>query len=121
MFIKKTQVFQSHNLYDMIVKICLNTMKSHIGKVGSVKKEKPVPSTPSAPGASPPHSESKDLLEGLNPNPTPSPLGSKTPKQETEIESCSAEEKQNVHTGTLNPKPEVCMLDYSSDWPSAAL
>lgn len=93
----------------MILKIYLNTMKSHIGQVGSVKKEKPVPSTSSAPAAVS-HSDSKDLLEGPTPNQPPSPGGSKTPKQEAEIEPCSTEENQYVHTETLTPKPEVCIL-----------
>uniref|UniRef100_A0A8C4H8N4 Histone-lysine N-methyltransferase, H3 lysine-36 specific n=1 Tax=Dicentrarchus labrax TaxID=13489 RepID=A0A8C4H8N4_DICLA len=81
--------------------------------VGSVKKEKPVPSTSSAPDAASQHAESKDLLGGLTPNRPPSPRGSKTPKQEAEMEACSPEEQQHVHTGTLTPKPEVRMW-YSS-------
>ncbi|XP_051275205.1 histone-lysine N-methyltransferase, H3 lysine-36 specific isoform X2 [Dicentrarchus labrax] len=76
-------------------------------QVGSVKKEKPVPSTSSAPDAASQHAESKDLLGGLTPNRPPSPRGSKTPKQEAEMEACSPEEQQHVHTGTLTPKPEV--------------
>lgn len=95
-------------------------LKRHIGvtsevkvsikktQVGSVKKEKPTPSTSSAPAAAAPHlSESKDLLEDLTLNRPPSPQGSKTPQQEAETEACSTEEKQNIHTGTLTPKPEV--------------
>ncbi|XP_070818700.1 histone-lysine N-methyltransferase, H3 lysine-36 specific [Chaetodon trifascialis] len=76
-------------------------------QVASMKKEKPVSSTSSAPAAASQHSESKDLLEGLTPDRPPSPQGSKTPKQEAEVEACGAEEKQNVNTGTLTPKPEV--------------
>ncbi|KAM7389644.1 hypothetical protein PAMP_023607 [Pampus punctatissimus] len=49
------------------------------------------------------HSEDKDLT----PSRPPSPRGCKLPKQEAETEACSTEEKQNVHTGTLTPKPEV--------------
>ncbi|XP_040904033.1 histone-lysine N-methyltransferase, H3 lysine-36 specific isoform X2 [Toxotes jaculatrix] len=76
-------------------------------QVGSVKKEKPVPSTSSAPASASEHSESKDVLGGLAPVRPPSPRGSKTPKQEADVEACSTEEKQSVHTGTLIPKPEV--------------
>ncbi|KAL7395754.1 hypothetical protein ABVT39_022564 [Epinephelus coioides] len=75
-------------------------------QVGSVKKEKPVPSTSSA-HAAPQHSESKDLSVVLTPERPPSPRGSKTPKQEVEADACCTEEKQNVHTGTLTAKPEV--------------
>ncbi|XP_042275873.1 histone-lysine N-methyltransferase, H3 lysine-36 specific isoform X1 [Thunnus maccoyii] len=76
-------------------------------QVGSVKKEKPVPSTSSAPTTAPQHSEDKDLPEVPTPNGPPSPQGCKTPKQEAEMEVCNTEEKQNVHTGTLTPKLEV--------------
>ncbi|XP_067374495.1 histone-lysine N-methyltransferase, H3 lysine-36 specific isoform X2 [Channa argus] len=72
----------------------------------SVKKEKSVPNTSSAPAAASQHAEAKDVLRGHSPNTPPSPLGSKTPKQEAEMEACSTEEKQNVHTGTLTPKTE---------------
>ncbi|XP_078116928.1 histone-lysine N-methyltransferase, H3 lysine-36 specific [Sander vitreus] len=82
-------------------------------QVESVKKEKPVPSTSSAPAAAPQHSESKDLPVVLTPNRPPSPPGSKTPKQEAEVEACSTEEKQNVHTGTLTPKPEVLSVSLN--------
>jgi len=75
-----------------------------------VKKEKPITTTSSAPAVAPQHSECKDAVGGLSPNRPPSPRGSKTPKQETEMEPPSTEEKLNVHTGTLTPKPEVCML-----------
>lgn len=65
---------------------------------GFVKNDKPMFSTSSSPAAAsaaskPPESRS------------PSPKGSKTPKQEAEVEACSTEEKQN--TGTLTPKAEV--------------
>lgn len=73
-----------------------------------MSKDKPAPSTSSAPAAASHDSESKDLLEA--PNQPPSPQESKTPKQEADTESCSTEEKPYVHTGTLTPKPEVCML-----------
>ncbi|XP_044060563.1 histone-lysine N-methyltransferase, H3 lysine-36 specific isoform X2 [Siniperca chuatsi] len=77
-------------------------------QVGSVKNEKPVVRTSSPPAAAASeHSESKDLQGVLTPNRPPSPRGAKTPKQEAEMEACSTEEKQNVHTGTLTPKPEV--------------
>lgn len=90
-------------------------MKSHIGQVVSVKKEKPVASTPAPPAAAASqHSESNDLLGALTPNRPPSPRGSKTPKEEVEIDASSTEEKRNVDTGTLTPKPEVCMLYCSS-------
>ncbi|XP_056238996.1 histone-lysine N-methyltransferase, H3 lysine-36 specific isoform X1 [Seriola aureovittata] len=76
-------------------------------QVASVKKEKPTPTTSSAPAVASQHSESKDVLGGPSPNSPPSPRESKTPKQETEMEPSSTEEKTNVHTGTLTPKPEV--------------
>ncbi|XP_008282673.1 uncharacterized protein nsd1a [Stegastes partitus] len=66
-------------------------------QLGSLKKEKPATSTSSAPAAASKSSESR----------SPSPQRPKTPKQEVETEPCSTEEKQNVHTGTLTPKPEV--------------
>ena len=69
--------------------------------------EKPVPSTSSAPAAASQHPESEDAL---SPNRPPSPRGAETPEQETDMEACSTDEKPNVHTGTLTPKPEVCML-----------
>ncbi|XP_062281176.1 histone-lysine N-methyltransferase, H3 lysine-36 specific isoform X3 [Scomber scombrus] len=74
-------------------------------QVGSIKKEKPVPSTSSIPAAAPQNSEDKDVLRALTPNRPPSPQGCKTPKQEAEVEACSTEEKQN--TGTLTPKLEA--------------
>ncbi|XP_054453426.1 histone-lysine N-methyltransferase, H3 lysine-36 specific isoform X2 [Anoplopoma fimbria] len=76
-------------------------------QVGSVKKEKPAPSASSAPAAAPQQSESKDLPE--TPNWPPSPQGSKMPQQEADVEACSTEEKENAHTGTLTPKPEVLL------------
>ncbi|XP_034399290.1 histone-lysine N-methyltransferase NSD2 isoform X2 [Cyclopterus lumpus] len=75
-------------------------------QVGSVKKEKPASSAPSAATQ---QSESKDLPVVLTENQPPSPQGSKTPQQEAELEACSTEEKQNAHTGTLTPKPEVLL------------
>lgn len=82
-----------------------------------MKKEKPATSTSSAPAPVPAaaaavskQSESKDNLEGANSNKPPSPRVSKTPKQEAEIEASGTVEKQIVHTGTLTPKPEVCLL-----------
>ncbi|KAK2849257.1 hypothetical protein Q5P01_009091 [Channa striata] len=73
----------------------------------SVKNEKSVPNASSAPAAASQHSEGEDVLRGQSPNRPPSPLGSKTPKQEAEMEACSTEEKLIVDTGTLTPKPEV--------------
>ncbi|XP_026185928.1 histone-lysine N-methyltransferase, H3 lysine-36 and H4 lysine-20 specific [Mastacembelus armatus] len=75
-------------------------------QVVSVKKETAIPSTICAPAASQ-DSEGKDVPGVLTPDSPPSPRGSKTPKPEAEIQTCSTEEKQNVHTGTLTPKPEV--------------
>ncbi|XP_038155099.1 histone-lysine N-methyltransferase, H3 lysine-36 specific [Cyprinodon tularosa] len=60
-------------------------------QVASETKEKPSPA-----GASK-CSESR----------SPSPQQNKTPKQEVETEPCSNEEKQDAHSGTLTPKPEV--------------
>ncbi|XP_059201998.1 histone-lysine N-methyltransferase, H3 lysine-36 specific isoform X2 [Centropristis striata] len=82
-------------------------------QVGSVRKEKPLPGTSSASAAAPQRSESKDLPVVLTPNRPPSPRGSKTPKQEAEVEACSNEEKQHVNTGTLTPKPEVQSLSLN--------
>ncbi|XP_037636477.1 histone-lysine N-methyltransferase, H3 lysine-36 specific isoform X2 [Sebastes umbrosus] len=82
-------------------------------QVGSVKKEKPAPSTSSAPAAAPQHSESEDLPVVLTPNRPSSPRESKTPRQEAEVEDCSTEGKQNVHTGTLTPKPEVLSVSLN--------
>ncbi|XP_018531265.2 histone-lysine N-methyltransferase, H3 lysine-36 specific isoform X3 [Lates calcarifer] len=88
--------------------------KRHSGvtsEVGSVRRErereKPGPSTSSAPVGTSQDSVSKDVHGDLTPDRPPSPQGSKTPKQEAETEACSTEEKQDVHTGTLTPKPEV--------------
>lgn len=75
-----------------------------------MKKEKPVASTSSAPSSVLEDSESKDPLEGVSANRPPSVRGSKTPKQEPEMEAMSSEEKESEHTGTLTPKPEVCIL-----------
>uniref|UniRef100_A0A1A7WSJ4 Histone-lysine N-methyltransferase, H3 lysine-36 specific n=1 Tax=Iconisemion striatum TaxID=60296 RepID=A0A1A7WSJ4_9TELE len=62
------------------------------------KKEKPAaPSTSACPPAAPRASESR----------SPSPRGYKSPKQEVEMEPCSAETKPNEHTGTLTPQPEA--------------
>lgn len=72
-----------------------------------MKKEKSVANTSSAPAAASQHSEGKDVLRGLTPNRPLSPRGSKTPRQETAVEACSTEEKQNAHTVTLTPQPEV--------------
>ncbi|KAK5925197.1 hypothetical protein CgunFtcFv8_017741 [Champsocephalus gunnari] len=80
-------------------------------QVGSVKREKPVPGASSTPAAARRHSESKDLPEVLTPNRPSSPRGSKTPKQEAEVEACSTVEKQ---TGTLTPKSEVLSVSLSS-------
>ncbi|XP_069388063.1 histone-lysine N-methyltransferase, H3 lysine-36 specific isoform X2 [Paralichthys olivaceus] len=73
-------------------------------QVESLKKEKPVPSTSSAPAAASQPPENEDIP---TPNRTPSPRGAKTPEQEPEMEACCTDEKQNAHTGTLTPKPEV--------------
>ncbi|XP_036932609.1 histone-lysine N-methyltransferase, H3 lysine-36 specific [Acanthopagrus latus] len=86
-------------------------------QVGSLKKEKHVPGTSSAlvPAPAPQHSESKDLLDDLTSERPPSPRGSKTPKQEAEVElePCDTEETQDAHTGTLTPKPEVVSVGSS--------
>ncbi|KAI3351225.1 hypothetical protein L3Q82_005777 [Scortum barcoo] len=87
-------------------------------QVGSLRKEKPVPGTSSAPAAASQHSENKDHLGGITPNRPPSPRGAKTPKQEAEMEACSTEEKQNAHTGTLTPKPEVLSVSLNDSLPS---
>ncbi|XP_063733238.1 histone-lysine N-methyltransferase, H3 lysine-36 specific isoform X2 [Eleginops maclovinus] len=83
-------------------------------QVGSVKRDKPLPGASSATAAARRHSESKDLPEVLSPNRPSSPRGSKTPKQEAEVEACSTVEKQNLHTGTLTPKSEVLSVNLSS-------
>lgn len=74
-----------------------------------MKKEKPVPAAASQ------HSEGTDVLRGLTPNRPLSPRGPKTPKQEAAMEACSTEEQQNVHTGTLIPKPEVHVFCCPAD------
>ncbi|XP_054872650.1 histone-lysine N-methyltransferase, H3 lysine-36 specific [Amphiprion ocellaris] len=66
-------------------------------QLGSLRKEKLATSTSPAPAVTSKASESR----------SPSPQRPKTPKQEAEMEPCSTEEKQNIHTGTLTPKPEV--------------
>lgn len=86
-----------------------------------MKKEKHAPSTSSAPAVASQHSESKEVVTGSSPNRSLSPLESKTPSQETELEPPSTEEKQNVHTGTLTPKLEVSVLFYSKMEISAVL
>lgn len=126
--VKKTQVLHKYNSYthippnSVVLEIhltILNTMISDIGQVGSLKKEKPVSSTSSAPAPAPApqHSDGKDLLEDLTSERPSSPRESNTPKQEAEVEleACDTEEKQDAHTGTLTPKPEVRMFN---DWSS---
>uniref|UniRef100_UPI003AABE9B3 histone-lysine N-methyltransferase, H3 lysine-36 specific n=1 Tax=Centroberyx gerrardi TaxID=166262 RepID=UPI003AABE9B3 len=76
-------------------------------QVASVKKERPVPSTSSAPVTSPQPPESSDLLGVFTQTGSPSPPGCKTPKQEADTEGCSIGERQNLPNGTLTPKPEV--------------
>ncbi|KAM4732792.1 histone-lysine N-methyltransferase, H3 lysine-36 specific-like isoform 1-T2 [Anableps anableps] len=66
-------------------------------QVASVTKAKSAPCTSSVPAAASKCSESR----------SPSPRQCKTPKEEAETEPCSTEEKQDEHTGTLTPKPEV--------------
>ncbi|XP_027864783.1 histone-lysine N-methyltransferase, H3 lysine-36 and H4 lysine-20 specific-like [Xiphophorus couchianus] len=66
-------------------------------QVAAVTKEKSAPCASSVPAEAARRPESR----------SPSPQRCKTPKQEAETEPCSAEEKQEEHTGTLTPKPEV--------------
>ncbi|XP_053284603.1 histone-lysine N-methyltransferase NSD2 isoform X2 [Pleuronectes platessa] len=84
-------------------------------QVESLKMEKPEPGTSSAPADDPQHPESEDIL---SPNRPPSPRGAKTPEQETDTEACSTDEKPNVHTGTLTPKPEVLSVALNDSLPS---
>ncbi|XP_074529877.1 histone-lysine N-methyltransferase, H3 lysine-36 specific [Halichoeres trimaculatus] len=88
-------------------------------QVGFSKKVKPGRSTSSSPvAAASQNSEIKDCLAVLTPNRPPSPRGSKTPKQEVEMEACSTDETQNAHTGTLTPKSEVLPVSVSDSFSS---
>ncbi|XP_041845718.1 histone-lysine N-methyltransferase, H3 lysine-36 specific [Melanotaenia boesemani] len=71
----------------------------------SLKKEKPAPSPCSGPAAASKHSESR----------SPSPQQCKTPNQEVEMEPCNTEERNNAHTGTLTPKPEVLLVSLNDN------
>ncbi|KAM7000651.1 histone-lysine N-methyltransferase, H3 lysine-36 specific [Tautogolabrus adspersus] len=89
-------------------------------QVGFSKKEKPASGMSSslAHAASSQNSDVKDRLRVLSPNIPPSPQGSKTPKREAEMEACSIDEKQNEHTGTLTPKPEVLSIGLNDTFSS---
>ncbi|CAJ1058625.1 histone-lysine N-methyltransferase%2C H3 lysine-36 specific [Xyrichtys novacula] len=88
-------------------------------QVGFSKKDKPAPSTSSSPTAAVcQNSEVKDSPRVHTPNRPSSPRGSKTPKQEAEMEACSTDEKQNAYTGTLTPKPEVLSVSLSDSFSS---
>ncbi|XP_034037134.1 histone-lysine N-methyltransferase, H3 lysine-36 and H4 lysine-20 specific isoform X2 [Thalassophryne amazonica] len=76
-------------------------------QVGSVKKQRLLSRTSSAPAVvSQPSETSNSHKISTAPEPPSSPRA-KTVKEASEVEGCSTEEKQNMHTGTLTPKTEV--------------
>lgn len=86
-------------------------VNSCLGQIGPLRKEKLLPGTPPAPVAASHCPESEDLIQSLTPpQHPPGPGCSENPKQESDSEPCSAANQQNLHTGGVTPKPEVCLL-----------
>ncbi|XP_068181850.1 histone-lysine N-methyltransferase, H3 lysine-36 specific [Antennarius striatus] len=76
---------------------------------GCLKKEKTVPCASST--STPENSENGDLCEDLTANQPRSPPGSRTPMQD--LDACSTVDTENIHTGTLTPKPEENSVESS--------
>nr|XP_057919686.1 histone-lysine N-methyltransferase, H3 lysine-36 specific isoform X2 [Doryrhamphus excisus] len=95
--VKKTVILQKHILKENMD--------------GPVKKDKPVPSTSSAPADTSSHSDAEDDPRVLTPEKKTLLLGPKSPEQENDVTPCDTEEKHSTDTET--PKAEVLPVSLS--------